>query len=47
VDSPSGGVVPLRRVQTVAMAVRIRGVRDEDLTVLLWVWRAASTRVGS
>ena len=28
-------------MQTVAMAVRVRGVRDEDLTSLLSIWRAA------
>lgn len=28
-------------MQTVAMALRARGVRDEDLTSLLSIWRAA------
>ena len=32
---------PPESVQTVAMAVRVRGVRDEDLTSLLPIWRAA------
>jgi putative acetyltransferase len=32
---------PPESVQTVAMAVRVRGARDEDLTSLLPIWRAA------